>query len=36
VTVNANGLVSAIVMELNTTIGGDNAMIYTGFPGPQP
>ena len=33
VTVAANGTVAAIVMELNSS-GGDNAMIYGGFPAP--
>ena len=33
VTVTANGTVAAIVMELNSS-GGDNAMIYGGFPAP--
>jgi hypothetical protein len=33
VTVAANGTLAAIVMELNV-IGGDNAMIYGGFPAP--
>ncbi|MDP9320317.1 MAG: hypothetical protein M3P16_04390 [Chloroflexota bacterium] len=33
VTVTANGSVAAIVMELNAS-GGDNAMIYGGFPAP--
>jgi hypothetical protein len=33
VTVTANGNVAAIVMELNSS-GGDNAMIYGGFPAP--
>lgn len=33
VTVAANGTVTAIVMELNSS-GGDNAMIYGGFPAP--
>jgi hypothetical protein len=33
VTVAANGNVAAIVMELNSS-GGDNAMIYGGFPAP--
>ena len=33
VTVAANGSVAAIVMELNSS-GGDNAMIYGGFPAP--
>src|SRR5204863_409428 len=33
VTVTANGNVAAIVMELNAS-GGDNAMIYGGFPAP--
>jgi hypothetical protein len=33
VTVAANGTLAAIVMELNVS-GGDNAMIYSGFPAP--
>jgi hypothetical protein len=33
VTVSANGTIAAIVMELHTS-GGDNAMIYGGFPIP--
>jgi len=33
VTVAANGTIAAIVMELNAS-GGDNAMIYGGFPAP--
>jgi hypothetical protein len=33
VTVAADGALAAIVMELNVS-GGDNAMIYSGFPAP--
>jgi hypothetical protein len=33
VSVAANGNIAAIVMELNIS-GGDNAMIYGGFPAP--
>jgi hypothetical protein len=33
VKVVADGQLAAIVMELNTELGGDNAMTYSGFPG---